>query len=154
MLGWGRGIRCLSLGWRGGIRTPDPGTRTQCLTAWPLATIAKRQKPNTLIIIGIRVTFRDPATSSLKTNFQEKIALRIANSNSHPDPGTRTRCLTTWPIPIVHHETNLRFFSSLVGKAEFCFLGKTKLAALFPKESRRQGVIIAYGHLSLKTKNY
>jgi hypothetical protein len=22
-------------GWGRGIRTPDPGTRTQCLTAWP-----------------------------------------------------------------------------------------------------------------------
>ena len=30
------------------------------------------------------VTFRDPATTSLKTSFQELIALRIATGNSHP----------------------------------------------------------------------
>jgi hypothetical protein len=33
---------------------------------------------------------RDPATSSLKTSFQEKIAWRTAPGSSHPDPGTRT----------------------------------------------------------------
>ena len=48
---------------------------------------------------GFRVTFRDPATSTMKTSFQVMIALQIATGNSHPDPGTRTQCLTAWPIP-------------------------------------------------------
>ncbi len=48
----------------------------------------------------IRVTFGDPETSSLKTSFQEKVSLQSATGRFHPDPGTRTQCLTAWPIPI------------------------------------------------------
>ena len=48
---------------------------------------------------GFRVTFRDPATSTMKTSFQVMIALQIATGNSHPDPGTRTQCLGTFRAP-------------------------------------------------------
>ena len=40
------------------------------------------------IIIGIRVTFRDPETSRPKTSFRRKISLQTATGSSHPDAGT------------------------------------------------------------------
>lgn len=43
------------------------------------------------------VTFRDPATTSYKTSFQELVALRIAAGNSHPDPFGRK-------FESIHHE--------------------------------------------------
>jgi hypothetical protein len=39
---------------------------------------------NQLLIIGIRLTFREPETSSLKTSFQEKVSLQIAIRQSSP----------------------------------------------------------------------
>jgi hypothetical protein len=71
-------------------------------SALPLGDSPSSQETNAesyCELYGIRVTFGDPATSSLKTSFQEKIALQIATGNLHPDPGTRTQCLTAWPIP-------------------------------------------------------
>jgi hypothetical protein len=77
-----------------GMRDSNPRSWDQNPVPYRLANPQResaRENKFEFLIFGIRPTFGGPATSSLKTSFQEKVALRIATGNSHPDPGTRTQ---------------------------------------------------------------
>ncbi len=69
-----------------------------------------------------RVTFGDPVATSLQISLQEWTPLQPATGGFHPDPGTRTQCLTTWPIPITLLAIRECGISGLIHALEQCLV--------------------------------
>ena len=75
-----------------GMRDSNPRSWDQNPVPYHLANPQRGARKDTfeLLMVGIRPASGGLATSSLKTSFQEKLALRTATGCSRPDPGART----------------------------------------------------------------